>query len=121
MTTRSGLPTGSERACAATPHELAEGLRKHYADVSLAACDWQNQIPVAIDMWEAVKNGAPDPRAALARQGGEREARQRICVKCGRPEWQGGICPMSSSTAAAHVYGYTLAASPPEASEEDDG
>ena len=66
MTTPSGLPTGSERACAASPHELAEGLRKHYEAISAAACEWHNQIPVAIDMWEAVRNGAADPRLAAS-------------------------------------------------------
>lgn len=36
----------------ATRVEIAEGARRHYADVSLQAQHWMSNIPNAIDAWE---------------------------------------------------------------------
>jgi hypothetical protein len=33
-------------------HELAASARRHYDEVSAAACDWLSTIPHAIDAWE---------------------------------------------------------------------
>lgn len=41
--------------CAVPIHEQAQGLRDHYERVSMAACEWSNQIPRAIDLWEREK------------------------------------------------------------------
>ena len=42
-----------EQPCAVPIAERAQNLRDHYDEVSTAAGHWCNQIPVAIDEWEA--------------------------------------------------------------------
>jgi len=130
MSTPDGLPTGSEEAdvvseakeaayvLEANPHPTADDAERAVRALDAAVAEI---IRLRTDLMhteqdaEALRSQVGSLRAALAGSG-EREA--KICVNCGRPEWQGGICPMSSGTAASHVYGYRLASAPPEASEE---
>lgn len=87
-----------------------------------------------VDTREIEDGGAPhgaslaDGRLwACSREHWERAARMLdatperggpVCVKCGRPKWQGGLCPMSSATAAEHVYG-TQVEPAPDAGDAD--
>lgn len=36
----------------ATRHDVAEGARRHYLEVSREAAHWSSVIPAAIDAWE---------------------------------------------------------------------
>jgi hypothetical protein len=64
-------PRTDEKCCQATPEELCAGTLKHYEDVSMKACHWNNQVPQAIEYWflkkPQLERELTDARAALTK------------------------------------------------------